>query len=152
MSILNPVATGIFFDEDSVSKYLKAVDNLNFIRLESEQKVIFSMINSRPELGADLHEEWLGRDVKVRVIGYGRDALYEAFRVQFYPTEDHIFDEYLRRVKLPVILISKSNKKVRGASVSSLKFWPLLEPFFLTGKYGVLTKNGDVSIGVKGNG
>lgn len=147
MSIMNPVATGIFFDSESLVKYRNVIDSMNFPRLEEEQQVIFAGVNRHPGL-SDIHEEWIGKDVMVQVIGYGRDQYFEAFRCQIYPTGDKTFDEFLKvKGAVPSIIISKSNRRVQGANVDNVVFWGLGMPFFLHGKYGVLTKKGEVSIG-----
>lgn len=146
MSIMNPMATGIFFDEETVKKFWQAVDSLKFERLDSVQKVIFCGVNRKPAL-SDIHEEWLGREVTVQVIGYGRNDAYEVFRCQFYPTGDFSFDTFLRKVETPVILVSKAGGT--RSSLDGITCWGVESPFFMKGKYGVLTRKGDVAVGEK---
>lgn len=142
MSIMNPMATGIFFDERNLKKIEQAIEKLNFPRLNEKQNVIFLGVNRNPSL-SDIHEEWIGREVLLCVIGYGRNDHLEAFRAQFYPTKDDKFDAFLRKTDPPAIIISKNGQ----GDISDVSFWGLESPFFVRGKYGVLTTKGEVSVG-----
>ena len=143
MSIQNVISTGVWLTMESAIRYLDEVEKLNFERLGSEPDPTGIQLVYKPTPG-DIHEEWIGEPVYFRVICYGRDNYYEAFLVEFIPDslEPSALFKHLKTLDKPVILISSSAKKPRGASINNLRFWPLEVPFYLNGAYDVVTKNG----------
>lgn len=126
----------IVFDENNKLKLEEKIFELNFNRLDGGLEEPIIKLSSITPI-KELVDKYDGKDITVYIVGYGRDDNYEAFSAMLYPT-----DSFTSRFESPKILISKSTRKTyKGASINSLKFWPLMEPFVIDGKLEITAKD-----------
>lgn len=118
---------GCFFDADTL---WAAVAPFAPRRLERPVRAPHVTFVYRPER---VDTRLFGREVTVRVTGYGNDGRNEGLRVELV-TDEPALEALARAISLPHITLSVS-RKGRPVDTAGLAFSPV-EPFFLTGRFG----------------
>ncbi|MBR6811524.1 hypothetical protein IKM56_03770 [Candidatus Saccharibacteria bacterium] len=86
------------------------------------------------------HEEFLGEEVKVRVVGYGNNGKNEGLKVELSAKNPEL-QKICDLVAVPHITLSISRDGAMK-NTSSIEFSPLEKAIEFTGRYGVVTRSG----------
>lgn len=126
---------GCFFDFDELQAAVAPIAPRRLERPISAPHVTFVYHPERVDT------RLFGREVTVRVTGYGNDGRNEGLQVEVL-TQDPILREMALHIPTPHITLSVS-RRGRPVDTAGLAFSPV-EPFSLTGRFGGYLPDGSV--------
>lgn len=130
--MLIPIYTGIFLNSDEVYKCFPSKLSLQ-VGHPHVTLVYHGGIESA-------HEELLGEEVKICVVGYANDGKNEALQVKLEATNPEL-QKICETVAVPHITLSISRDSKHRYS-KDLDFEPIDNPVEFIGRYGVFTRSG----------
>lgn len=131
------IYVGCFVD---FSKYTEAISGIRTNALKNNIREPHITFEYKPK---NVDQSLFGKEISIRIIGYGNDGKNEGLRVQLYSFEPRI-QAMIERIETPhiTIAVSEDGKPVN----TKLLHFDDIMPIEIIGRYGGYAKSGKVII------